>query len=107
MFLEMLVWQCRFGASMLHKLVDDIPEEKFFTQPANLPNHPGWQIAHVSFVRATLSNLVGKPAPVAIEELQPFGPGTTPSTDPAICRSKAHWLATFDQVQNHFLALLR
>lgn len=106
MFLEMITWQSQMSTTLIRKLVDDIPPEKFFQQPTNLPNHPGWQIAHLTFVRATMCNILGSPAPVSMETLQPFAPGSAPSTDPALCRDKAHWLAMFDQVHAHFSSLI-
>lgn len=89
-----------FQRGYLGLLVDDIPEARMTEQPKGLPNHPAWQIGHLTIALENLGkSMLGAPATIPDEFIAKFNMGTTPVDNRAAYPSKAELLKTYDSVR--------
>ncbi len=60
---ELMLYLWNSNHHYAHQLLDAIPEEKMADQPAGLPNHPAWTLAHLSIAAnyMLIPALGGKP----------------------------------------------
>lgn len=105
--LDMLLEISRGNAGLLRKMVADVPEGRMCHQPANLPNHPAWQVGHLTFVRAAVARVVGRPGDIDPAWLARFERGTTPGGDAAAYPGKEELMAVFGRAQEQMEAALR
>jgi hypothetical protein len=96
-----------FNVGLLEKMTAEIPAERWGESLANIPNHPAWQVGHLTFVRAALPAMLGKPGPVAVESVARFGPKSTPAVGTGANPGKAESLAAFALAQEHLMAVVR
>lgn len=78
----------------LEKMVADVPAERMCHQPPGLPNHPAWQVGHLTVVRSGMARMLGASADVPEAWQALFGPGSTPSSDTTKYPAKDELLAT-------------
>src|SRR5580765_376834 len=104
---EMLLAINKVNAGFLHRLTDDIPAAKFCFQPVNLPNHPAWQVGHLTMVRSGAARMLGRPTDISDQWIEPFKRGSTPVADPSQYPTKEELLATFDRAQAHLAGVLQ
>lgn len=88
-----------FQRSYLGLLVDDIPEDAMTAQPKGLPNHPAWQIGHLTIALDGVATLLGAPSLLDDAFKAKFDIGSTPTGDRGAYPSKAELLATHDRVR--------
>lgn len=81
--------------------VKDIPEQEMTKFLPGLPNHPLWQLGHVTAVHAAVSRLVGQPAELPDNWAALFAPGSTPTDDASKYPSKQQVLEIFERVNKH------
>ena len=74
--------------------VADIPDSLLAEQPDGLVNHPAWTLSHLNTAAGFIIQLLGGtdsiPSP---DEAKSFGPGSTPTADRTLYRSKSDLLA--------------
>lgn len=104
--LDMVIWANGMNTGLILKLVADIPAEKMCDIAKGLPNHPAWQIGHLTFCRASLAECLGQPGPVPSKDFARFAPGSTPEPDPAKNPSKEDLLHQFNLAQAHLEKIL-
>jgi len=105
--LDTLIDNATANTKILNKLVADIPQEKMCVQFPSLPNHPAWQIGHLTQVRAFASAMLGKSANLPAEWPTKFGRNSTPVADPASYPSKESLLALFQLTHDHLIQIIR
>lgn len=85
------------------KSVEDVPEFRMTEQPAvvgggAIVNHPAWTLSHLNAYAGVLLSMLDDPSvPTAMAdaEMERFGYGTTPVSNPAIYATKRELLDTF------------
>ncbi|MFO0950957.1 MAG: DinB family protein [Isosphaeraceae bacterium] len=94
----MLEVQCKVYAAMLalgRQILADIDADRFCVQPAPGLNHPAWILGHLAVVSDGTIRLLGESRVLPREWGKLFGPGTNPSTDPALYPSKDELVAAW------------
>lgn len=95
-----------FNTGLIRKMTHDIGDELWRSQPTNVSNHPEWLIGHLTYARANVAAILGRPGPVLPDELRPrFGTGTQPRPADDSCEREDQ-LALFSAAQDHVAALL-
>jgi uncharacterized damage-inducible protein DinB len=69
----------QFQRLYLTLLIEDIPEEKLTFQPAGIPNHPAWQLGHLTVVQDRLVQILGGKSDIDPDWEKRFGRGSTPA----------------------------
>ncbi|MEZ6163546.1 MAG: DinB family protein [Phycisphaerales bacterium] len=76
--------------------VEDIPESRMTEQPGTLVNHPAWTLSHLNAYAGVLLSMFDDPSvPTADAEMEQFGYGTIPVTDPALYAPKQELIDQF------------
>lgn len=89
-----------FNHQYLHMLVDELTDEQFIQMQPGWPNHPAWQIGHITLTLVGQQKLID-PSVEADEELSKlFGMNTEPATEAGIYLSKSELLARLDAEQS-------
>jgi len=88
-------------------LLADVPDDRMCEQPAGYPNHPAWQIGHITLTCDFVGGMLGlDPAlPAAWKDL--FGMGTPPTGDPPAYPSKSELTEAFQSSHARFCDALR
>ncbi len=96
---ELMLYLWNANHHYAHQLLEAIPEEKMADQPAGLPNHPAWTIAHLSISGNYLliPALGGKPLDLPGWD-QKYGYGSKPSNDRSLYPAKTELLHVYDEV---------
>lgn len=95
-----------FNVKLMDRMTADVPEERFYEQLPGLPNHPGWQVGHVTFVRASVARALGRPGPVDPERLAWAAPNSAPKGGAEGHPGKAELLAMYRAAQEHLAAVV-
>lgn len=104
--LKALVELSRGNAGLVRKMVAEVPEGRMCHQPVNLPNHPAWQVGHLTSVRVAVSRGLGKPIDIDEAWLKRFARGSVPVADAAAYPGKEELMATFVRAQEHLEGVL-
>ena len=64
---------------ILHRLVDDVPDERLTSQPGGVANHPAWVIGHLAYSFQSLGGELGLAAWLPEDWTELFGTGSTPT----------------------------
>ena len=88
-----------FQRGYLKMLIDDIPDERMTEQPKGLPNHPAWQIGHLTIALDDFCKMLGREPSISEEFLAKFNMGSEPVADRAAYPSKTELLATYDELR--------
>ena len=91
------------NAMLFRRMVADVAPEQMCLQPNGMVNHAAWQIGHVSFVRASMVQLLGGDAGLPPGWAGLFAPGTTPTAEAGTYPSKQELLAGFEQAHRRVL----
>lgn len=78
--------------------VEDVPESRMTEQPGAIVNHPAWTLSHLNAYAGVLLSMLDDPSvagATADAEMERFGYGTTPVTDPAAYAPKRELLDRF------------
>jgi hypothetical protein len=96
---DLLLYLWNANHHYAHQLLEVIPEDKMADQPAGLPNHPAWTLAHLSIAGNNLlvPALGGKPLDLAGWETK-YGYGSKPTQDRTQYPSKNELIQTYDEV---------
>ena len=86
-----------FQRHYLSLLVDDIPDEQMTTQPTGFPNHPAWQLGHLTVVMDNITGMIGGKKTLDESWSGKFGMGSKPVADRKNYPSKAELMRTFDE----------
>ena len=102
--LDMAVAQIQFAREYTLSLLNDIPQEEWFLQPANGVSHIAWQVGHLAMAQygLCLFRMRGR-QPVDTELMsssfrKKFSKGTTPDPDPAANPAPEEIRAVLDRV---------
>jgi hypothetical protein len=91
----------------IEQLLADVPAERLAEQPAGLPNHPAWTLAHLCVGHGFALSMLGQP-PLCPEAWQAnTGPGSKPAADRAQYPDKAEALAVLRQQHAALTAAVR
>lgn len=96
---ELMLYLWNSNHHYAHQLLDAIPEDKMADQPAGLPNHPAWTLAHLSIAAnyMLIPALGGKPIDLPGWE-EKFGYGSKPSNDLSQYPTKEELVRVYDEV---------
>lgn len=89
-----IVFSYRWSAETMQKLVSDVADDQFASQPVGAINHPAWLFEHVSIYNGVIAALLwGEPFddPWA----QPCGKNSEPSSDRSAYPSKDEIVSRF------------
>lgn len=104
--LKALVELSRGNARLVRKMVEDVPAERMCYQPLNLPNHPAWQVGHLTSVRVSVARGLGRPVDIDEAWLKRFARGSVPVADPGAYPGKEELMGTFVRAQEHLEGVL-
>lgn len=97
-----IIWCNQFNSSLFKAMTADVLPEQWRAQPPGLQNHAAWQIGHVTYSRANVAALLGKPGPVSSADLKVrFGTGSSPEPHSVGGDDKEALLGSFWAMQNH------
>jgi hypothetical protein len=88
-----------FQRGYLSLLIDDIPDEKMAEQPKGLPNHPAWQIGHLTMALDGLCKMLGAESSLDDAFVAKFTMGSEPVDDRSKYPSKTELLSKYDELR--------
>ena len=94
------------NAGLLEAMVADIPDDRMCHQPANVPNHPAWQVGYLAFVRANMAKLLGGAGEMPEAWAALFKTGSTPLAERSAYPSKDELLSAFRRLHREAVAAL-
>lgn len=87
----------------LLEAVEDVPESRMTEQPgvgSTIVNHPAWTLSHLNAYSGTLLAMLDDPSVTSATidaEMERYGYGTTPVSDPAVYATKRELIERFNE----------
>ena len=94
------------NATLLRKMLGDVPPADLCKQPNGIVNHAAWQTGHITFVRSPMIGMLGG-TPTVPESWAPlFAPGTEPTSDASKYPAKAELLSAYERTHETLMCAL-
>lgn len=88
---------CQFALKYCHRLVDDVADASFTTQPMAGVPHPAWVVGHLAIAADAVLGCLGEKPVCPQEWWRNFGPGSVVQPDRAAYPSKAELVDAVDR----------